>query len=278
MDIRIGFEIVTKQTSPTPMVLLLNVYPEVANHLLRPDTLVVSPDIPKHEYVDSFGNRCVRLVAPAGPVTFSCDALIEDDGEPDPIASDAEQHLIQDLPDECLQFLLASRYCEVDRLSGFAWEKFGQTQPGWARVQAVTEWVHHHLTFGYAYASPTKTAYDALEEGKGVCRDYQHLAVALVRALGIPARYATGHIGDIRYPNPTNAPGDFSAYFQAYLGGKWWDFDARYNTPRIGRTLMAVGRDAADVALITSFGPHSLEKFEVWCEEVVDGVPVPPTV
>jgi transglutaminase-like putative cysteine protease len=271
MQIRIGFEIVTHQAAPTPMVLLLHTRPELRDRLLRPDDLQVMPaNVPTREFIDGFGNRCVRLVAPAGPITFSCDALIEDDGELDPVVPDAVQHPIEELPDECLQFLLASRYCEVDRLSGFAWERFGGTAPGWVRVQAVTDFVHKHVTFGYEYASPTKTAGDVLSDGKGVCRDYQHLAVALCRALGVPARYATGHIGDIRIPNPSDAPGDFSAWFQAYLGGQWWDFDARYNTPRIGRTLMAVGRDAADVALITSFGPHTLDKFEVWCEEVTD--------
>lgn len=267
MQIRLGYEIITHQSGPTPMVLLLHTRPELKERLLKADDLHLTPDIPTHEYIDSFGNRCVRLLAPAGPLTFSCDALIEDDEQPDPVAWDAVQHPIQDLPDETLQFLLASRYCEVDQLSGFAWEKFGKTVPGWGRVQAVCDYVHNHITFGYAYASSTKTATGVLEEGRGVCRDYQHLAITLCRALGIPTRYATGYLGDLRIP-PVPGPMDFSAWFQVYLGDQWWDFDARFNTPRIGRTLMAVGRDAADVALITSFGPHRLEKFEVICEEV----------
>lgn len=267
MQIRLGYEIVTHQSGPTPMVLLLHTRPELKSRLLKPDDLHLTPDVSTHEYLDSFGNRCVRLLAPAGPLTFSCDALIEDDEQPDPVAWDAEQHPIQNLPDEMLQFLLASRYCEVDQLSGVAWERFGKTAPGWGRVQAVCDFVHNHVTFGYAYASSTKTATDVLEEGRGVCRDYQHLAIALCRALGIPTRYATGYLGDLRIA-PVPGPMDFSAWFQVYLGGQWWDFDARFNTPRIGRTLMAVGRDAADVALITSFGPHRLDKFEVICEEV----------
>jgi transglutaminase-like putative cysteine protease len=250
------------------MVLMLHTRPELRPTLLQPDDLQVTPpDVPTHSYIDSFGNRCVRLVAPEGTVRFQTDARIEDDGQPDPVVATAPQHPIEDVPDRYLSFLLGSRYCEVDRLSDFAWETFGSAPLGWGRVQAVCDFVHNHVTFGYAYANPTKTACDVLEEGKGVCRDYQHLAVTLCRCLGIPARYATGYLGDIRVP-PADGPMDFSAWFQAYLGGRWYDFDARYNTPRVGRTLMAVGRDAADVALITSFGPHDLERFEVICEEV----------
>jgi transglutaminase-like putative cysteine protease len=267
MQIRLGYDIVTRQVAATPMVLMLHTRPELGTALTRPDDLRVTPDVPMHEYTDSFGNRCVRVVAPAGAMRLHADALVEDDGQPDAVIPDAPQHPIEDLPDECLQFLLGSRYCEVDRLSGFAWETFGKAPLGWGRVQAVCDYVHNHVTFGYAYASPTKTACDVLEERRGVCRDYQHLALTLCRCLGIPARYATGYLGDIRVP-PVPGPMDFSAWFQAYLGGRWYDFDARFNTPRIGRTLMAIGRDAADVALITSFGPHDLEKFEVFCEEI----------
>jgi transglutaminase-like putative cysteine protease len=267
MQIRLGYDIVTRQSAPTPMVLLLHTRPELKPAMTRPDDLHITPEVPTHEYTDPFGNRCVRVVAPAGSVRFHTDALIEDDGQLDVAAPDAAQDPIQDLPDACLPFLLGSRYCEVDRLSDFAWETFSKAPLGWGRVQAVCDWVHNHVTFGYAYANPTKTASDVLAEGRGVCRDYQHLAVTLCRCLGIPARYATGYLGDIRVP-PVPGPMDFSAWFQAYLGGRWYDFDARFNTPRIGRTLMAVGRDAADVALITSFGPHHLEKFDVICEEV----------
>lgn len=267
MLIRLGYEIVTHQIAPTPMVLLLHTRPELKPRFLKPDDLQLSPDTPMHEYIDSFGNRCVRVLAPAGELTFSCDALIENDGEPDAVVPDAIQHRIEDLPDETLQFLLASRYCEVDLLSGFAWENFGRTAPGWGRVQAVCDYVHNHITFDYQSASPTKTATIVQEEGRGVCRDFQHLAITLCRALGIPTRYATGYLGDIRIP-PVPGPMDFSAWFQVYLNDRWWDFDARFNTPRIGRTLMAVGRDAADVALITTFGSHRLDKFDVICEEV----------
>lgn len=265
MQLRIGYDIVTRQAAPTPMVLMLHTRPELSDVLIQPERLCFSPEIPSREYLDSFGNRCVRLIAPEGPLRLSAEAIIEDSGLPDEIVPDAEQHLIEDLPDECLIYLLSSRYCEVDKLSAVAWEKFGETPPGWARVQAVCDFVHNHVTFGYEHASPTKTAVDVLETGTGVCRDFQHLAVTLCRALGIPARYVSGYISDVGFPS--DAPGDFSAWFEVYLGGKWRTFDARHNKPRIGRVLMTIGRDATDIALITSFGPHILEKFEVFCNE-----------
>jgi Transglutaminase-like enzymes, putative cysteine proteases len=272
MQIRLGYDIAVSVTSPTAMVLMLHVRPELRKHLLKPDELVLDPETPVKEYTDGFGNRCVRLVAPPGRLNLRTDALIEVDGLPDVVAEDAIQHPIEDLPSETLEFLLGSRYCEVDQLSNFAWETFGDTPLGWARVQAVTDWVHNHVVFGYQFARSTKTACDVLQEKTGVCRDFQHLAVTLCRCLGIPARYATGYLGEIGLP-PGDAPMDFSAWFQVYLGDRWYDFDARHNKPRIGRTLMAVGRDAADVALITSFGPHTLEKFEVVTEEVAEAVP-----
>jgi transglutaminase-like putative cysteine protease len=267
MRIRIGYDIILRQSVPTPVVLLLHTRPELTSRLLGPNELRTCPDVPQREHLDVFGNRSVRLVAPPGDIRFSADTVIEDDGELDEIAWDAAQLPIDALPDECMQFLIASRYCEVDQVSSMAWETFGNTPPGWGRVQAVCDWVHNHVTFGYAFASPTKTACDVLEEGRGVCRDYQHLAVTLCRCLGIPARYATGYLGDIRIvPDP--GPMDFSAWFEVYLGGRWYSFDARYNTPRFGRTLMAVGRDAADVAMVTSFGQQELIKFEVITHEV----------
>jgi transglutaminase-like putative cysteine protease len=266
MQLRIGYDIVTRQAAPTPMVLMLNTRSELSKILVQPDELRLLPDIPHRAYSDAYGNRCIRLIAPEGALRLSAEGIIEDTGSPDEIVPDAEQHPIEDLPDECLTYLLSSRYCEVDELSNFAWETFGGSALGWGRVQAVCDYVHNHVTFGYEHASPTKTAVDVLESGTGVCRDFQHLAVTLCRALGIPARYVSGYISDIGFP--TDAPGDFSAWFEAYLGGRWRTFDARHNKPRIGRVLMTVGRDATDVALITSFGPHQLEKFEVFCEEM----------
>ena len=269
MKIRLGYNIATSQPAPTPMVLMLYVRPEIVPGLTAPDALRISPDVPVHEYTDVYGNRCARIVAPPGDITFSTDAILTTDDAPDPVVPDAIQHRIEDLPDDCMQYLLGSRYCEVDKLSKFAWDSFGGAPLGWGRVQAVNDWVHKHVTFGYQFASSTKTAEDVLEEGRGVCRDFQHLAVTLCRALGIPARYATGYLGDLRIP-PVAGPMDFSAWYEVYLGGKWHAFDARYNTPRVGRTLMAVGRDAADVALITTFGAHALNKFEVICSEITD--------
>ncbi|MBC8104578.1 MAG: transglutaminase family protein [Cytophagales bacterium] len=271
MLIRIGYDIAVTVAAPTPMVLMLSTRPELKTRFQQPDTLRVLPDtVATHEYVDGFGNLCTRLVAPPGSVTFHADAVIEGPDTPDPTAWDAPQHPIEALPHETLEFLIASRYCEVDKLSGFAWDTFGTTPPGWGRVQAVCDFAHHHVTFGYHFADSTKTAVDVLNDGTGVCRDYQHLAVTLCRCLGVPARYATGYLGDINVPL-SDGPMDFSAWFEVYLGDRWWAFDARYNTPRYGRTLMAVGRDAADVALITSFGAHALDRFDVICEKVVDG-------
>jgi transglutaminase-like putative cysteine protease len=269
MRIQIGYDIVIRQNQPNPTVLMLHTRPDIALALIKPDDINIDPEVATAEYVDVFGNRCVRLMAPAGLLRLSTLTEVEDNGQPDPVYPNARQLPIEELPAECLQFLLPSRYCEVDLLTGFAWERFGHTPPGWERAQAISDFVHRHVTFGYAYARPTKTAVDVLNEGNGVCRDYQHLAITLTRALGIPTRYATGYLGDIRV---TPVPGemDFSAWYQVYLNGQWHDFDARFNTPRIGRTLQAVGRDAADVALITTFGAHTLEKFKVICHEIVD--------
>jgi transglutaminase-like putative cysteine protease len=195
--------------------------------------------------------------------------LIEDSGDPDPVPLGAPRHAIEKLPPDVIQFLIASRYCEVDRLSGLAWQLFGNTPEGWPRVQAILDWVHSEVTFGYNFARSTKTAVDVSVEKQGVCRDFQHLAIALCRAMHIPARYATGYLGDIRIP-PVPCPMDFSAWFEVYLGGRWWACDARHNTPRVGRVLMATGRDAADVALTTTFGLSWLKSFEVVSYELED--------
>lgn len=249
------------------MMLLLYTHPEAKGLLRREDVLQTDPDLPVHEFIDPFGNRCGRLLAPAGKLTLRGDTVVEDDGLPNPIDPTAEQIPVNDLPDDCLPFLLASRYCEVDRLNEVAWDLFGKTEPGAARVQAVCDWVHTHVRFDYMQARPTKTAYDVFEERVGVCRDFQHLAITFCRCLNIPARYTTGYLGDHGVP-ASDSPMDFSAWFEAYLGGRWWTRDARYNTPRIGHVLMARGRDAADCALTTSFGTADLEKFVVWSDRV----------
>ena len=267
MILRIGYEIIFEAPVPTPMLLMLNVHPAVKPALRNPETLRIEPEVPVESYVDGFGNVCGRIVVPAGKTTLTYDNFIEVSGEPEPVALSARQHPVEELPAETLVFLLASRYCEVDRLSPLAWSLFDQTPPGWERVQAICDWVHSHIEFGYKYARATKSAYDAYLEKNGVCRDYMHLAISLCRAMHIPARYASGYLGDIGVPLSPD-PMDFSAFFEVYLGGEWRVFDARNNMRRIGRVPMVYGRDAADVALTTSFGQLNLEKFVVWTDEV----------
>lgn len=266
MLIRAGYDLRFELPAPTAMLLLLHTYPSRAADVQR-ENLRILPESPTDEFIDAFGNRCTRLRAPAGTVTITNDCLVEDSGLPDPLAEDAEQWDVGELPPEVLQFLLPSRYCEVDRMSEIAWKLFSDTPPGWARVQAITEWVHNHITFGYQFARPTKSAFDVYDERQGVCRDFTHLAVTLCRAMNIPARYVTGYLGDICVP-PVDAPMDFSAWFEVFLGGRWHTFDARHNQRRVGRILMAVGRDAVDTALTTSFGAAKLVHFHVWTDEV----------
>jgi transglutaminase-like putative cysteine protease len=267
MFLRIGFEIGFDVPAPAPILLVLYTHPSRAADLRHPDHLQVEPEVPVEEFLDSFGNRCGRLAAPAGRLRLRSDNVIADSGAPDPVVPDAVQHPVEELPPAVLPYLLASRYCEVDRFSDTAWELFGQTPPGWARVQAICDWVHGHVEFGYRHARPTKTAWDVYTERAGVCRDFMHLAITFCRCLNVPARYVTGYLGDIGVP-PDPAPMDFSAWFEVFLGGRWHPFDARHNTPRIGRVLMATGRDAVDVALTTSFGPTTLREFTVWTEEI----------
>jgi transglutaminase-like putative cysteine protease len=267
MLIRAGYEITYDCPAPTPMNLLLSVRPERLPDLVTMQRITASGAVPMRQYRDLFGNIANRLLAPAGPTTFRADFVIEDSGLPDAIVADAIQHPVDDLPDDVFPFLLGSRYCETQLLSPLAWSLFSQTEPGWARVQAIVDYVHDRITFGYQHARPTRTAAEAHEERLGVCRDFAHLAVALCRCMNIPARYCTGYLGDIGIP-PVDAPMDFSAWFEAYLGGAWRTFDARHNTPRIGRILMAHGRDAADAAITTSFGTAWLTGFAVVTEEV----------
>jgi transglutaminase-like putative cysteine protease len=269
MLLRLGYDIELENTRPQAVVTVLNVHPSRVADLVEADELHISPDAPAEKYTDSFGNLCVRIAAPQGPLRLYNSTLIQDSGKPDPVDWNAPQLPVSDLPPDILQFLLASRYCEVDQLSSLAWQLFANAAPGWACVQAICDWVHQHVTFGYEFARPTKTAVDVSVEGQGVCRDFQHLAITLCRAMHIPARYATGYLGDIGVP-PSAAPMDFSAWFEVYLGGRWWTFDARHNQPRIGRVLMATGRDAADVAITTSFGASWLKSFTVVTEEVTD--------
>lgn len=267
MLIRIGYEIIYQIPDRTAVSVLLKVLPDRVADLKHADTIFLDPPLPIDEYIDCFGNRSARFVAPAGRLTVSGDTVIEDSGLPCPAAPDAVQHEVQDLPPETLEFLLPSRYCEVDRLTEIAWQIFGQLPQGWSLVQAINDWVYNNIQFGYEFASPTKTAFDVFNDRRGVCRDFTHLAITLCRCMNIPARYATGYLGDIGVPFD-GATMDYSACYQVYLGGKWHIFDSRHNVRRIGWVLLAVGRDAADCAITTSFGPHILEKFTVWADEV----------
>jgi transglutaminase-like putative cysteine protease len=266
MKLRVGYQLVYSCPQPTPMLLMLNTHSSNVNAVLIADRLVVDPPVPMHQYYDSFGNLCSRLITPSeGHLSLSTEALLDVPDTHEVLPEDGTQHHVEELPNECLQFLLGSRYCETDLLSATAWHLFGGIAPGRARVQAICDYVHGHISFDYKTARPTRTAFEAHQETIGVCRDYAHLAVALCRCLNIPARYCTGYISDVNLP-PPYASQDFCAWIEAYLGGTWQVFDPRNNAPRTGRVLMARGRDATDVALSNTFGPAALVSFAVLCE------------
>lgn len=272
IQIRVGYELVYDCPQPTPMILTLNIHYTRVSDIVVHDNLITKPSIPITAYRDSFGNWCSRIVAPEGKISLSADAVVNDTGEPDIVVDSAKQHMVQDLPEETLIFLLGSRYCETDLLSEIAWKLFNNSPTGWGRVEAICDFVHRHIAFGYEHARATKTAWEAFNERKGVCRDYTHLAIAFCRCMNIPARYCTGYLSDIGVP-PPYGPMDFAAWFEAYLDGHWYTFDARNNEPRIGRVLIARGRDAADVAISSTFGPNILKSFKVWADEVIDRLP-----
>ncbi|MDA0704939.1 MAG: transglutaminase family protein [Proteobacteria bacterium] len=270
VHIRFGFEISIECQTQVTLLLALSPHRTFSGRRIGSDDIRTSPAVPLDLHTNLFGNRIVRLLAPQPGLTVRSDCIAEVAGEPDIVAPDAPQIAIADLPTHALPFLTASRYCESDELTEVAWQNFGQTKPGWDRVQAICDFIHERTTFDYKFGRPTKTAREVYEEKTGVCRDFAHLAVSLCRAMNIPARYASGYLGDIGIP-PTG-PGDFCAWFEAFLGGRWYTFDARYNTPRIGRILMVRGRDAADTAMITSFGAYTLTEFRVWTDEVPSGI------
>ena len=267
MQIRVGYELAYNFPLPTPMILTVSIHYSRVSDLIIPDYLTTHPSVPITAYRDGFGNWCSRIVAPAGQIGIKSNGVIRDTGVPDTVVPSAQQHAVEDLPEETLVFLLGSRYCETDLLTETAWQLFGESQPGWPRVQAVCDYVHKRIIFDYQHARPTMTAWGAFNACTGVCRDYAHLAIAFCRCLNIPARYCTGYLGDMGTPPPYGVP-DFAAWFEAYVGGRWYTFDARNNMPRIGRVLIARGRDAADVAIATTFGPNTLERFNVWTDEV----------
>jgi transglutaminase-like putative cysteine protease len=275
MKIHAGFTIGYQCVQPTPMLLVLNIHPSRRVDLLTDQVLTFNQPIDAWGYTDDFGNACTRIVAPPGLTTISTEFDIYDSGQPDVVPYDAVQHDIKDLPDEVLVFLLGSRYCDTDRLGDFAWSHFSNTPLGWARVQAIADFVHGHIRFDYMNADLLRTAHGGYTDRTGVCRDFAHLAITLCRCMNIPARYCTGYLGDIGVPKDP-APMDFSAWFEVYLGGHWHTVDARHNTPRIGRILMATGRDATDVAISTAFGPATLAQFDVVTDEIVgDGLAMP---
>jgi transglutaminase-like putative cysteine protease len=261
MRIKTGFQLIYDCPAPVPMMLMLSVHPSRRDDLETPDWIRTDPVLDVRQYLDGYGNICSRILAPAGRTTLSADFIIRDTGLIDDYAPQALQHAVEDLPDEAVLYLLGSRYCETDRLSAAAWRLFQATPPGWARVQAIVDYVHNHIVFNYADARPDKTAYDAWTEATGVCRDYAHLAVAFCRCMNIPARYCTGYMGDIGVP--VVGVMDFSAWFEVYLGDRWYTFDARNNIPRMARVLIARGRDAVDVPIATTFGAAHLAGFEV---------------
>ncbi|MFT4247954.1 MAG: transglutaminase family protein [Pseudomonas sp.] len=272
MLIHLGFDIRHRFDQPTPMVAMLDLREERRADIVRATPLQAIPEVPVRQYHDPFGNLCTRLVAPAGVFGLRADTVVRDDGLPDPVAPDARETPVDALPDDALVFLLASRYCETDLLVQQAWQLFGHVAPGWSRVQAICDHVHRSIRFGYEHADSRRGAAGALQQGRGVCRDFAHSAIALCRCMNIPARYCTGYLGDIGVPR-SDAPMDFSAWFEAYLDGRWYTFDAHHNVPRIGRVLVARGRDAADAAISTTFGFNTLEKFEVWTDQIADAAP-----
>ena len=269
MLIRCGYEIQLECQQPTALVCLMSIEDARATDIRAPETFSTSPAVPTTIYRDLFGNKCRRMVAPAGEFTIRSDATVADSGRTDSIRLGAREMPVEDLPDDCLVFLMGSRYCETDHLSQTAWDLFGSLPPGWQRVQAICDYAHQHLRFDYMQARATRTAFEAYNERVGVCRDFAHLALTFCRCLNIPARYVNGYLGDIGVP--VVDPMDFSAWIEVFLDGEWHTFDPRNNTPRIGRIVVARGRDAADIPLINSFGPHVLKEFRVWAYE--DRVP-----
>lgn len=269
--VRVGCEFDFDSQFPVAALMLVRARPD-GEHRTLYETQWTEPEIPLHEYGDSFGNRCWRFVAPGGPVSIRYDAVVEVDNEPDPVHPESPLTAVQDLPDEALVFTLPSRYIQSDQLLNDAWELFGQTPPTWARVQAVCDWVHANIRYETGSSGPATSALDVYRARVGVCRDFAQLAVALCRALNIPARYTFGYLADIAVEPPDVAM-DFHAWFEAFLGGRWYTFDARHNEPRIGRVVIGHGRDAVDTALSTSYGDLQLKQLTVWSDEIpLEGV------
>jgi transglutaminase-like putative cysteine protease len=277
MRIRVGYEFIYSFPQPTPMILAVSIHYSRAPDIIVPDHLTTDPLVPVSTYRDGFGNLCSRIVAPAGQFRIKSTGLVRDTGLLDAFVPHAQQPAVEDLPEETLVFLLGSRYCETDLLSPVAWQLFGQSQRGWPLVQTICDYVHNRITFDYQNARSTRTAWEAYNERSGVCRDFAHLAIAFCRCMNIPARYCTGYLGDTGTLPPYSVP-DLAAWMEVHLGGEWYIFDPRNNVPRIGRVLIARGRDAADVAIATTFGPNELESFKIWTDEVAESGAVIPAL
>jgi transglutaminase-like putative cysteine protease len=269
VKIRFGYELIYSVRQASPMIFMLHSQPNPTQRLLKADVMSTQPLLPLIFYSDCFGNTCTRLEAPAGTLQLTADGIIEDTGAAEPTHWSALERAVRDLPPDTLHYLVASRYCETDLLMAEAWRLFGHLAPGWTRVQGICDFVNHHVTFGYEFARPTKTALETYQEGRGVCRDLAHLAIAFCRCLNIPARYCTTYLGDIEVP-AVDAPMDFAGCMEVFLGDGWHVFDPRNNARRIGRIVIARGRDAADVAISTAFGSPSLQLFRVWTDEITD--------
>ncbi len=277
MQLHVGYEFTYQFPQPTPIILTVSIHYSRASDIILPDHVTTTPSVPLTAYRDSFGNWCSRVVAPPGRFRIKGEGLVRDNGLPDVFVPSARQHAVQDLPEETLIFLLGSRYCETDLLSDVAWQLFGESPRGWPLVQEICDYVHNHITFDYQNARATRTAWEVYNGRIGVCRDFAHLAIALCRCMNIPARYCTGYLGDMGTPPPWGVP-DFAAWMEVFIGGKWYIFDPRNNLPRIGRVLIARGLDAADVAMVTTFGPYELENFRVWTHEMEQNALIHPSL
>lgn len=267
MEIKFGYELVFEFPQATPLILMLEVHPSRAGDLLVKDQIVTEPFCPISVYRDSFGNNCSRLIAPEGQLRLSTRAEIQDSGNTDEVVPFAHQQDVENLPSETLRYLLPSRYCDTDLLTDRAWQMFENAPMGWARVQAICDFVHKHMTYDIDTARPTKSASEALDEASGVCRDYAHLAISLCRCMNIPARYCSGYMMHEGGPDEPHEP-EFAAWFEALLDGQWYTFDARFNEPQRGRILIARGQDASDVPVMHAFGFSTIVSFDVWAQEV----------
>ena len=266
MRVRVGCEFTWETEDEVPMLMLVR--PRIdADHVVVYESTWMDPEVPLREYTDLYGNICWRYLTPVGRSTVRYDAVIEIPPTPDPILPDAALHAVDDLPDEAIVFTLPSRYIESDRLLDIAWDLFGSTPRTWQRIQAICDWVHTNIEFKSGSSTSTTTAFDIYTQRAGVCRDFGLLAVAFCRAMNIPARYTFGYLPDIAI-EPPDVPMDFHTWFEAYVGGHWYTFDARHNTPRVGRVVVARGRDAVDCALSTAYGSARLAKFTVWSDEI----------